>query len=85
MKLFLLIFVVISSVSAVPFNWHAYSTWRYPDTCCQLEWTAMSQGDPLPADYIPAGVFMNRSWAFADFWAEWKSDQKGNWKLLYVY
>ena len=51
-----------------PYNDHKYFfpglKNPYPDTCCQLEWTDISQGDPLPEDYVHAGRFMNRDWAF---------------------
>lgn len=76
MKLSSILFV-ISSVNGFPFNRLAY-WWLYPETCCQLEWTEMSRGDPLPTDYVYAGEFMNRNWAYTSNKYSWKSDQKGN-------
>lgn len=58
---------------------------RYPDTCCQLEWIDIKQGDALPKDYVLAGKFMNRNWAYIG--GKWGSlavksdqaDEKPNW------
>lgn len=51
-----------------PYNNHKYFDDGlknpYPNTCCQLEWTDISKGDPLPDDYVNAGKFRNRDWAF---------------------
>lgn len=38
---------------------------KYPDYCCPLEWTNMTQGKKLPKDWIHAGTFMNRDFTFA--------------------
>ena len=37
---------------------------RFPDTCCQLEWTDVKQSDRLPDDYVEAGTFKGRKWAY---------------------
>lgn len=77
MEKFSLTLLVISSAVAHPFNDWSLG-WYYPETCCQLEWTNISKGDPLPPDYVPAGKFMNRNWAYTLYTNQWKSDQRGN-------
>lgn len=37
---------------------------RPPNYCCQLEWTDIEPGDPLPDDYVVAGQFWGENWAF---------------------
>lgn len=89
-------FAIISN--AYPYNDHKYFMNLknpYPANCCQLEWTDINQGDSLPANYVEAGIFLNRSWAFigADFgkvsvksnisheYPNWISDNKHSWKV----
>lgn len=36
----------------------------YPETCCQLKWVNIFANELLPDDYILAGEFQNRSYAF---------------------
>ena len=37
---------------------------KFPDMCCQLEWTDVKQSDRLPDDYVEAGTFKGRKWAY---------------------
>lgn len=37
---------------------------HYPETCCQLKWVNIFANELLPDDYLLAGVFKNRSYAF---------------------
>lgn len=61
-------FAFLTLSTGYPYNDHEYFgdglKNPYPDTCCQLEWTDILQGDPLPKDYVNAGKFMDREWAF---------------------
>lgn len=65
----LLLFFLSRSISAYHYNEYPYNfNWkeapRYPDYCCLLEWTNITQGQELPKDWIHAGKFMNRDFAF---------------------
>ena len=59
---------LIHETNSYPYN--KFKLFRRPvtpylSTCCQLEWTDIKKGDPLPKDYVKAATFLNRDWAFA--------------------
>lgn len=65
-----LLLILATSSFGYPYNDFPYSrSWpeapRYPKNCCQLEWEDIQKNDSLPRDYIHAGTFMDRNWAFA--------------------
>ena len=63
---FLTISASISVSIAYPYDDHKYFRYvgSYPSTCCQLEWTDINPGVNLPKDYVKAGNFLNRDWAY---------------------
>ena len=71
MKLLLipLILTLLSVAHGYHYNGYPYSTkWpeapRYPDYCCPLEWVNITRGQELPKDWIHAGTFRGRNFAF---------------------
>lgn len=61
--------LILALANGYPYNNFEYhKLWsaapRYPGTCCQLEWIDIRPGDSLPSDYIHAGEFNHRSFAF---------------------
>ena len=78
MKLLLipLILTLLSVAHGYHYNGYPYSSeWpeapRYPDYCCPLEWVNITRGQELPKDWIYAGTFMDRNFAFT------RADQSG--------
>ena len=68
-KFFIPSLTLLASISvsiAYPYDDLKYM-WKvkpYPSTCCQLGWTDINPGDNLPKDYVKAGTFLNRNWAY---------------------
>ena len=71
-----LILSVICATNGYHYNGYPYyeeseeeRTWReaphYPSYCCPLEWVNMTQGEELPKDWIRAGTFLGRNFAFS--------------------
>ena len=63
---FLKLLASITVSIAYPYDGHKYldRVEPYPLTCCHLEWTDINPGDKLPKDYVKAGTFLNRDWAY---------------------
>ena len=71
MKLLLvpLIFSVLTVVHSYHYNFYPYNeNWkeapRYPDHCCPLEWINITRRQELPKDWVHAGTFKGRNFAF---------------------
>lgn len=65
-------FLVIFWSSALAYHYNDFpynATWKeapkYPNWCCPLEWTNMTQGEELPKDWVHAGTFMDREFAYS--------------------